>query len=277
MLQNRTDKEWYKIESAEHDRIYEGSRPFNFEDYIIDIKKVLYYEDYCYKINRRVDRGHRTKRLFELIDLSSLRNKKVLDVGCGNGQYSVFFAMHGAEVCGIDISQVGIDTAKKIAQINNVGNKCMFSVSSISQTNFQDNYFDIIIFHEVLHHAIKYSNVKEETLRILKPGGYCYCAESLYGNAFFQMGRKISMHGEDNKGDIVLKLEDLHKFAKGFSEEKIELMSLLFMSKRIFVKLLFLSPIRLFLFLLKKADDCLFTIFPSLKKYCGEAILILKK
>jgi len=215
--------------------------------------------------------------MFDAIQIDNLKGKKVLDVGCGIGQYSVFFALHGADLYGIDISEVGISTAKMIAIENNVADSCHFEVKDFSNSGFQDNFFDIVIFHEVLHHAIKYKNTREETFRILKPSGKCFITESLYGNFIFALGRKVTMRGEENKGDIILTIKDLENFSRGFSERNIELFSLFFMIKRVFESWIWFPPVRIILFCTKKIDDIFLTIFPSFKKYCGETLVILKK
>lgn len=268
---------WEEIEREEHDKIYSDSKPFDGKTYEIDTNHVIWWQDYCYKPNRRSDRGHRTQKVFEHIGLTELSGKTILDVGCGNGQYSVFFALFGAKVYGFDISPVGISVAEKIAAENGVVDKCFFSVQNLSKTDYENDFFDIVILHEVLHHAIKYPNIKPEILRVLKKGGKVVCAESLDGNILLRAGRFFTMRGEEAKGDVVLSLSDLEKFSEGFSESKIEMMSLFFMVKRVFQNYLNIAPIRWFLFLVKKFDDLILMIFPFLKKYCGESVVVLIK
>lgn len=275
--ENISTEEWEKIEKEEHDKEYKNSFPFDREDYKIDPEKVLWWQDYCYKKGRRQDRGHRTKKMLDLMDLKNIKDKNVLDIGCGNGQYSVLFAMLGANVWGFDISSVGIDTAKKIAEANNIQNKCNFCTQSASDMNYEDEKFDIIILHEVLHHLIKYPNVKEEILRVLKKEGKVICTESLEGNIFLSFARKFSMRGQEAKGDIILKLSDIKDFANGFNESQIETMSLLFMAKRIFKNHMNKTFIRFLMFILKITDDAILSIFPFLKRYCGECVVLLKK
>ena len=274
---NISPEEWEQIESEEHNRLYKDSLPFDSKTYEIDPQHVIWWQDYCYKKGRRKDRGHRTKRLFELINLEELMGKTVLDAGCGNGQYSVFFALLGANVYGIDITKVGIEVSRKIAKINDVADLCHFSVQNVANTNFGDSTFDMVIMHEVLHHAKKYPGVKEEVLRVLKKDGTFFCCESLDGNPLFRLGRFFTMRGEEAKGDVTLTLSVLDEFAKGFSDHQIELMSLLFMSKRVFQDVLDFAPIRWFQFILKETDDILLSLFPALRKYCGEAILVARK
>ena len=276
-LKNLTSTEWEKIEREEHDRIYEGTTPFFFKDYRIDQKAVLSWEDYCYKPNTRNDRGHRTKRLFELMDVRHLQGKKLLDVGTGNGQYAVLFSLFGAEVCAFDLSPVGVEIGKRIAVANGVSHRCEFTVQSASSMNYDDEVFDVVVFHEVLHHVIKYPDVRAETLRVLKPGGIVVCAESLRGNIFLDLARKITMKGEEAKGDVIIDLSDIKEFARGFSNCEVEPMSLFFMLKRVFQNHTGNLAVRGFLYAVKKMDDCLFELFPSLKQYSGECVVRLTK
>jgi len=269
--------DWEKIESEEHDGLYKKSLPFDCKSYKIDPVHIIWWEDYCYKKGRRKDRGNRTKRVFQLINLQEIKGKKILDVGCGNGQYSVFFALMGAEVYGFDISPIGISVAKKMAELNHVNNRCHFSVQNASKMNFLDNFFDIVLYHEVLHHAIKYQGVKEETFRIVKKGGMVICAESLDGNFLFRIARFFTMRGKEAMGDVMLTIPLLKNFVEGYTEYQIELTSLVFMSKRFFINWLWFPPIRWFLCLAKKTDDVLLLSVPFLRQYCGECILIAKK
>jgi 2-polyprenyl-3-methyl-5-hydroxy-6-metoxy-1,4-benzoquinol methylase len=276
-LDDISPEEWERIESAEHDMHYRDSLPFDSKTYEIDAQHVIWWEDYCYKKGRRKDIGHVTKRAFELINLEELEGKTILDVGCGNGQYSVFFALLGANVYGIDISQVGIEVARRIAKVNDVAGLCQFSIQNAANMDYDDGTFDMVIIHDALHHIIKYPGVREEVLRVLKINGILICADGLYGNPFFAIGRFFTMRGKEAKGDVMMTLSDLEDFTKGFSDHKIELMSLLFMSKRIFRSGLNFPPIRWFLYILKKTDDILLALFPALKKYCGEVVLVARK
>ena len=272
-----TPKEWETVEKEEHDMQYENSFPFHFKNYKIDPQQVIWWQDYCYKKGRRKDRGHKAKRLFELMDLNQLKGKKILDVGCGNGQYSVFFALLGAEAYGFDISPVGVQVARKMAEANGVSQHCHFSVQNASHMDFPDEFFDIVLYYEVLHHAIKYPNIKEETYRVVKNGGKVFCVEGLEGNIFFKIGRFFTMHGQETKGDVELTISDFQAFAEGCANYRLELMSLFFMSKRIFRAYMNAAPVRWLLFLMKKADDIVLSLFPFLRRYCGECILVMEK
>lgn len=178
---------------------------------------------------------------------------------------------------GFDISPVGVEQARQLARINRVEDRCRFEVANASTMPYPDSYFDIVIFHEVLHHAIKYPNVREETLRVLKAGGKTVISETLRGNILVSLGRRITMRGDEAKGDVILERRDLDRFAAGFSHYQIEPMSLLFMAKRVFQSKVRNPLVRLILKSAKRADDFLLKKFPSLQKYCGECVMVLEK
>ncbi len=67
---------------------------------------------------------HRFRLAIELC--GNLDGKKVLDVGCGSGRYSIEFARRGAEVVGLDFAQGMIDLARQTAEADGVGDRCSF-------------------------------------------------------------------------------------------------------------------------------------------------------
>lgn len=52
--------------------------------------------------------------------LGPLEDKGILELGCGNGRFSVFLAKQGAKVTGVDIGPDLIAAANAIAKINQV-------------------------------------------------------------------------------------------------------------------------------------------------------------
>jgi len=81
-----------------------------------------------------------------------IKNKKVLDAGCGDGVLSFMLAGMGAKVTGIDNSEDAINfAAYKNRNFKNVD----FLVGSVYSIPFEDNHFDYIISTEVIEH-LKY-------------------------------------------------------------------------------------------------------------------------
>lgn len=80
-------------------------------------------------------------------------NLKMLSFGCGAGSHEIKFAKHSnfSEITGIDLAPKLIEEANKNAQQNNLKN-LQYEVGNIYNCNFDDNFFDVILFHSSLHH-----------------------------------------------------------------------------------------------------------------------------
>ena len=117
------------------------------------------------------------KRLeFAVCFFDGVREKRLLDIGCGLGLASRFFAELGADVTAIDVSQVAIDelavTAKNhgLAQLHPIALDAM-AVPSLGQ-------FDLIYGAMVLHHVEPFEDFVECLHRALKPGGRAFFFEN---------------------------------------------------------------------------------------------------
>ncbi|MDB9891239.1 class I SAM-dependent methyltransferase [Alphaproteobacteria bacterium] len=100
---------------------------------------------------------------------STSKDKKVLDVGCGNGYVLSRYGFEGAEVYGVDITWRAIDLSRqrfKFASLQ--GN---FQTTDGESLQFEDNFFDIACSMGVLHHIGNPRPMVDEMFRVLKPGG----------------------------------------------------------------------------------------------------------
>jgi ubiquinone/menaquinone biosynthesis C-methylase UbiE len=99
---------------------------------------------------------------------------KVLEVGIGLGTDIRQFAMAGATVSGVDITDRHLDlTAKNFASISKPIQLCKADAASIP---FPDESFDVVHSFGVLHHIPDVDRVLGEIYRVLKPGGILQCA-----------------------------------------------------------------------------------------------------
>jgi 2-polyprenyl-3-methyl-5-hydroxy-6-metoxy-1,4-benzoquinol methylase len=102
-----------------------------------------------------LQRYARTKRrmadLLRRLDSLDLKRKKILDAGCGIGLMSELFYSLGADVSGVDTSEVAIEQARL---------RCpggTFKVNSLLDFNF-DRRFDRIFAIDVLYHIVDDEN-----------------------------------------------------------------------------------------------------------------------
>jgi len=102
-----------------------------------------------------------------------LNGKSVLDAGCGTGEKSAYFAMHGARAFGIDLSENSLSLAKKNAKKFGAEKICKFEKISIFdlEKHFLPNSFDHIFSIGVIHHTENPEKCVEIFSRLLKKGG----------------------------------------------------------------------------------------------------------
>ena len=99
------------------------------------------------------------------------QDKKVLDMGCGTGEYALWYAMHGAgEVVGIDLSEGSLSVARE-RQAESALHNVTFKSMDILECDLPDNYFDYSYSVGVLHHTGAPTRGFAHLVRVTKPGG----------------------------------------------------------------------------------------------------------
>ena len=129
------------------------------------------YSEHPWPLHRDTDEemGWRLKCLG--IAPGDYQNKRVLDMGCGTGEYAMWYAMHGAkEVVGIDLSEGSLAVAKK-RQAESTLSNVDFRSMNILECNLPDNYFDYAYSVGVLHHTGAPATGFGHLARVTKPGG----------------------------------------------------------------------------------------------------------
>lgn len=96
--------------------------------------------------------------------------KRVLDAGCGTGEYSCWFARQGGLVTGIDLSETSLAEARAYAAAEGLGS-VSFERRSVLETGLPDAYFDLVYCTGVLHHVADPLAAVEELSRLLRSGG----------------------------------------------------------------------------------------------------------
>ena len=219
------------------------------------------------------------RRFLEFMELEQIAGKKVLDIGCGNGQFSVLFAMYGAEVWGIDLSDIGIDTARQMAAANGVADRCRFTVGDAAATDFPDGFFDYVVFTAALHHVVKYPGIREETWRLLSPGGHLAFCDILRDNKLYNAFKAVYLYFRpETDSGVNITMADYDTFWQGYEKQRIEHLSLFECWKHFLPqRLVFSAPGRIGLQLTSKLDDRLLRLVPGLGRYCLEIVGILHK
>lgn len=106
---------------------------------------------------------------------------RLLDLGCGTGWTSMFFAKMGYEVVGVDIAADMIRCARDLKQREGLDN-IDFAVSDYEHLRYESE-FDCAVFFDALHHAVDESLAVKAAFKALKPGGVCVTSEPGKGHA----------------------------------------------------------------------------------------------
>ncbi len=100
----------------------------------------------------------------------SLKNKRVLDVGCGGGILSESMYSKGADVTGIDLGEKALNVAK-LHQYES-GTKVDYRLVSVEQlASEQPASFDVVTCMEMLEHVPDPESIVAACARLVKPGG----------------------------------------------------------------------------------------------------------
>lgn len=92
------------------------------------------------------------------------RTGKLLDVGCGCGNFLKEAKYNGFQVYGTEVSEYAVNYVK-----NTFGREIF--KGELKDANFQDNFFDVITLWHVLEHTTEPLDNLIEARRILKPDG----------------------------------------------------------------------------------------------------------
>jgi ArsR family transcriptional regulator len=102
--------------------------------------------------------------------LGLIQDRRIVDLGCGNGRLARRLAAAGNRVTGVDSSEEQIRAARAGAQ--DLGAAAPeFLLSPMEHTGLPEASFDIVVISQALHHAAEPQQAIREAYRLLVPGG----------------------------------------------------------------------------------------------------------
>jgi len=113
------------------------------------------------------NRDYRAQKILAIF--SGINIRCLLDVGCGDGDFSVAIkkASKAVDVYGIEISEEGVNKA------NTIGVKAFQVDINQQDFPFDNQAFDGVFCGEIIEHLYDPDHLLDEVYRVLKPGGIC--------------------------------------------------------------------------------------------------------
>jgi ubiquinone biosynthesis O-methyltransferase len=124
------------------------------------------------------------KTVLGLLLKEAIEGKKILEVGCGNGDFSNYLSLHyNANITGVDFSNESIKIANQKKDSFNTTTSS-FKVSNAENLLFENEEFDIVISCECLEHVPSPQKMIDELYRVVKKGGRVILTTENYFNAY---------------------------------------------------------------------------------------------
>jgi SAM-dependent methyltransferase len=199
--------------------------------------------------------------------LGNLRDRRVLDLGCGHGMAAVVLAGLGARVTALELSADYLREAGRRAAANGVH---LDLVQADGETlPFADGAFDRVWGNAILHH-LDAATACRELRRVLAPGGVAVFCEPWGETPLLRLARRhLGYPGKERTVDEQplerRQLRLLHDFFPGLTVEGFQLLAML---RR-------LLPGRLSS--LNRCDTWLLRHHPALRRYCRYVVITLPR
>lgn len=152
----------------------------------------------------------------EAAGFSGTKGLRVLEIGCGLGTDGAQFSKAGADYVGVDLTEAAVDLARKRFEISNLAGQ--FHTADAEKLDFEDNSFDLVYSHGVLHHTPDTAGAVREVHRVLKPKGRAIVMLYHRGSYNYRINIRILRRA----GARLLKYESGLKLAAKITGEPIE-------------------------------------------------------
>lgn len=144
-----------------------------------------------------------------LPSLVDLKDRKVADIGCGDGSLVRLMTRHGAKVIGVECN---LKTLAEARAAKPAGDE-YYSEGVGEDMPFDDHKLDLVVFFNSLHHIdiAKQETALAEATRVLTKDGQVYIAEPLAEGSHFEMMRPAHDETEVRAGAYrAIKAADAH-------------------------------------------------------------------
>ncbi len=221
--------------------------------------------------------------------LGDLSEKTLLDIGCGLGEASVYFAIKGARVTAVDLSPDMLAEVQALAR--RYGKQVKTQRASIEFLHLpKEKPFDIVYAGNIFHH-VDIQAALDEVTSYMTDNSLLVCWEPVSYNPLINVYRRIATHVRSSD-ERPIRMSDIDLFQKYFSS--IELRWFWLTTLVIFIIMIVLqrrnpNKERLWKAVviegqrwawlyrpLEALDRWLLATFPSLGRFCWNVVIVGK-
>jgi SAM-dependent methyltransferase len=126
-------------------------------------------------------------------DFKKYHVKKILELGCGQGRDTIFFASNGLDVHAIDSSRVAIENIYEKIKQKNISLDLMHFEAK-QTLPFDSSHFDAVyshMFYNMRFTDVELSFLFKESSRVLKNNGLLYFSVRSDNDVLYNKGKKI--------------------------------------------------------------------------------------
>ena len=125
------------------------------------------YSQWEYDVGRQV--------FLEHFGAEGLRGRRLLDVGCGMGGKTAWYAEAGAlQVIGVDLALEHVRQSARFARHRQQAERVHVAVGDAMRLPFRDASFEVVTANDSMEHFADPAAALAELARVLRPGGHLY-------------------------------------------------------------------------------------------------------
>lgn len=126
------------------------------------------YEDFFARYDNY--RYAKEQHILANLDRIDLKDKKILEIGLGQGADSEQIARRGGIFSGVDLTREAVERTQMRFSLRGLPYERIEQASALDLP-FADDSFDIVFSHGVLHHIPEIAHAEREIIRVLKLNG----------------------------------------------------------------------------------------------------------
>ncbi|MCS7212841.1 MAG: class I SAM-dependent methyltransferase [Candidatus Calescibacterium sp.] len=126
-------------------------------------------------------------------EIGDISNKRILDFGCGWGNFLLYCLINRYNALGVDISRTRFRFFSSVIDMLELPRelKSRYIIYDGKTLPFKEEIFDIVLANQVLEHVENIENSIREINRVLKRSGFLYVRSPDYSRSFFEPHYKL--------------------------------------------------------------------------------------